>query len=713
MTVPELLPKPTIVRRLVGRKPDANPSLTLSRGLRTHRIPLCLSILDLTKGNEKYARWFRESNLTEEEFAVRNFGIFVDCLDLLCSTSDEVYRYLFIGEVVKTAHVPLESLSELAAVRVHFTGLVTEAFKSYCRRVLDPAAQEMLASELDSIHDFLSAPSTRKMDLLLIGDCFFLEVASFLAAPMLKAGIELNPTYGMSMNPVEMRSLMRKHARNKWAAVFYSPFTYTASEHYSRSLKAPYGIAYPKAISEMVEPSLAVIRGHLDVLATEFDCPIFVHNSANVRRHNSQPVNAMKMVLSRRTRERVRKAANRRIEAYIDEVNAATFPHVHLFDEHNLLSQASEWVLGRRLYDSHVQHPTVLSRMVAERYRDLLEMLATLATKKLVVCDLDNTLWEGEIGEGAVRHHRDRQAILKRLRSQGVLLAINSRNDPKNVHWRDAVLDESDFVAAEINWDAKPNNMKRIQQKLNLKTKDFVFIDDRADQRALVSEVFPDIHVMDAISERSWKLLDLWSQLIRPGDEADRTQFYREREEREKFLGGEAAEHDPAALMAGLGLRANVRFAGRSDLERVVELINRTNQFNLNGTRTSFREAHDWIATPGRRILVIDGADKFGQMGLICVAYVDLTSTNVQIPTFVLSCRVFGYGFETAMLNAIGRLVWATGGESPREAAPSWVSTGRLPSTGLAEPCTPITGSSGAMMCGSSTINPRSMIPPG
>ena len=158
LTVPELLPKPTIVRRLVGRKPDANPSLTLSRGLRTHRIPLCLSILDLTKGNEKYARWFRESNLTEEEFAVRNFGIFVDCLDLLCSTSDEVYRYLFIGEVVKTAHVPLESLSELAAVRVHFTGLVTEAFKSYCRRVLDPAAQEMLASELDSIHDFLSAP---------------------------------------------------------------------------------------------------------------------------------------------------------------------------------------------------------------------------------------------------------------------------------------------------------------------------------------------------------------------------------------------------------------------------------------------------------------------------------------------------------------------------------------------------------------------------
>ena len=161
---------------------------------------------------------------------------------------------------------------------------------------------------------------------------------------------------------------------------------------------------------------------------------------------------------------------------------------------------------------------------------------------------------------------------------------------------------------------------------------------------------------MDALSERTWKLLGHWAAVIQPGDEGDRTQLYREREEREKFLNVDEAEKDPTAYLSQLGLKATIRSAGRSDLKRVVELINRTNQFNLNGSRSSFREAAAWIAHPDRRILVIDGADKFGQMGLICVAFVEIAPTSVRIPIFVLSCRVFGYGFETVMLNAICRL---------------------------------------------------------
>ena len=233
---------------------------------------------------------------------------------------------------------------------------------------------------------------------------------------------------------------------------------------------------------------MAMIGRHLDVLGSELDCPIFVHNSANIRRHNGTAADAVKIAASWRTRRTVRNEANRRIGECIEKVNAATFPHLHLFDEHALLGRASEWALGARYYDSEDQHPTVLSRTIAAEYRDLLETLVNLSTKKLVVCDLDNTLWEGEIGEGArLRHHGERRALLRRLREKGVLLAINSRNDPNNVHWRGAVLDERDFVASEINWDAKSANMSRIQRKLNLKTKDFVFLDDRGDQRELVS----------------------------------------------------------------------------------------------------------------------------------------------------------------------------------------------------------------------------------
>jgi FkbH-like protein len=205
--------------------------------------------------------------------------------------------------------------------------------------------------------------------------------------------------------------------------------------------------------------------------------------------------------------------------------------------------------------------------------------------------------------------------------------------------------------------------MSRIQQKLNLKVKDFVFVDDRADQRELVSSVFPEIHTLDALSKRTWQLLDHWSRLIGPGGDGDRTQLYREREEREKFLSVEEARSVPTSFMSLLGLKATIRPAGRGDVKRVVELINRTNQFNLNGSRTSFREAASWIASPDRRILVVDGADKFGQMGLICTAFVEITPTAVRIPVFVLSCRVFGYGFETAMLNSVLRLGRSTRGD--------------------------------------------------
>lgn len=225
-----------------------------------------------------------------------------------------------------------------------------------------------------------------------------------------------------------------------------------------------------------------------------------------------------------------------------------------------------------------------------------------------------------------------------------------------------ALLNESDFVASEINWDSKCDNMGRIQKQLNLKTKDFIFIDDRGDQRELVSAVFPEILVLDATCDRSWRILDSWSSLIDSADGSDRTQLYRERRAREDFLAasGPEREVDQAALMARLGLRVTLRNAKKPDLKRVVELINRTNQFNLNTTRTNFRESSEWLSSPARRILVADGIDKFGQMGLVCVTVVEASTTVWRIHAFVLSCRVFGYGIETAMLNAIKRLASRT-----------------------------------------------------
>src|SRR5262249_40581147 len=142
--------------------------------------------------------------------------------------------------------------------------------------------------------------------------------------------------------------------------------------------------------------------------------------------------------------------------------------------------------------------------------------------------------------------------------------------------------------------------------------------------------------------------------------ETDRTRQYREREQRESFLsGGEAAAEDPALAFAKLEIKVEIREAKSAELKRVAELINRTNQFNLAGSRTSVKELRDWHATSGRRIVVVEARDKFGPMGVVSALLLDLTGASLCIPAFVLSCRVFGYGIEDAVLNAVKRLALA------------------------------------------------------
>jgi FkbH-like protein len=260
------------------------------------------------------------------------------------------------------------------------------------------------------------------------------------------------------------------------------------------------------------------------------------------------------------------------------------------------------------------------------------------------------------MGEGAVEHFTARQAIVKQLKSRGILLALNSKNDPKNVRWAGSSLSAADFVCTQINWNDKSANLRRIGQLLNLKTKDFVFIDDRPDERALVNMAMPEVYTLDATSDRAWRRLNLWSQQLGDPGKADRTLFYKQKEQRDDFLQTQTAEEDQGKLFEKLGLAITLYDAGKPDMKRVVELINRTNQFNTCGSRSTIREATDWLTGGDRRILMVDCEDKFGSMGTVCVAAIQGEADRVVIPIFVLSCRVFGYGIENAVVNVVKRL---------------------------------------------------------
>jgi FkbH-like protein len=246
--------------------------------------------------------------------------------------------------------------------------------------------------------------------------------------------------------------------------------------------------------------------------------------------------------------------------------------------------------------------------------------------------------------------------LLKSLKSKGVVLAINSKNDPKNVHWKNATLNEDDFVASAISWMPKVQGMSAIQAELNLKMNSFVFIDDRRDELELMRTTYPEVLCLDAKEPKTWARFSCWLAALEDDLEMDRTLMYKQREQRKALVKDDVtSEEDKLKLFAALELKLEIKRPDIADLKRVAELINRTNQFNLAGVRVSLKEITDWYANDEYLILTGRTSDRFGDMGVTCIAIGKMVNQQFELMVFVLSCRVFGYQFEHAVMNHIKR----------------------------------------------------------
>jgi FkbH-like protein len=133
--------------------------------------------------------------------------------------------------------------------------------------------------------------------------------------------------------------------------------------------------------------------------------------------------------------------------------------------------------------------------------------------------------------------------------------------------------------------------------------------------------------------------------------------MYKQRDARKAFIKEDiTSPEERAALFGGLRLRVRIENAGSGDLKRVTELINRTNQFNLEGSRTTFKEVNTWHASAEHVILLGHTSDRFGDMGTTCIAVARFEASEARMLPFVLSCRVFGYGIEFAVMNQLKRI---------------------------------------------------------
>ena len=636
----------------------------LASVLRANRSALGAALLASIAGWDKFAHGFQDDPEAREEFIKQEMFGFVDYLAIYFEKGDVSYRDLYIGEKLKQCHDPGDSAEASLARRKKITSSDREIYESYLKDKLKPAQMTALLETLDEIHRIVNDPGRIVMKVLMVGDCLHLDVVAFLTAPLLESGIRLESSFATSKNPIELHRSLRELRNRTFDLVFYSPFSYAMDLEYSQLISLRTAIAGPGKWNAIVEPAKASSASTLKLLGELFEAPIIVHNSANIRRHDRSVKERSKNAATYPARNYSRKLINAWLPGQLEELNTATFRHFFLLDEMALLAKQSEDELGSLFYDSDLQHPAEFGRGIAAIYQDFVTAQALYAKKKVIVCDLDNTLWAGVIGEGAVTHFADRQATLKALRNKGILLAINSKNDPKNIHWTGSVLSEEDFVSAQVNWDSKVQNLRRIASDLNLKLKDFLFVDDRADERAMVSEMLPEVGTLDAESPDVWRRLALLAELLPEQDELDRTLAYKQREQRQSFLEDpETAAAEQRELFRKMKLTVTIRIAQQKELKRVAELINRTNQFNMCGSRTTLRETTEWHESPKHSIFVVEAADRFGTMGVVSIAIVAETAEALEIPVFVLSCRVFGYGVEKALLNHVRRL--ASDGDRP------------------------------------------------
>jgi FkbH-like protein len=277
-------------------------------------------------------------------------------------------------------------------------------------------------------------------------------------------------------------------------------------------------------------------------------------------------------------------------------------------------------------------------------------------TVKLVAVDLDDTLWRGVAAEGTLGvlegWPMGLMETLLFLKKRGILLAIISKNDEKFIvsNWHNIVQGQmalADFAVHKINFRSKAENLAEILRELNLRPQNAVLIDDNPVERAAIQAGLPGVRVLGRHLYYLKRIL-LWSaetqQRAATQESGRKTEMVQAQLEREAVR--QTLSHEEFLQTLGLRLSLSVLQDTKDlNMNRALELFNKTNQFNTTGARYTLEECHQHFAA-GRRLHILQAEDRFTQYGLIGAAWVHQNC----IQHMVLSCRALGLGLEDAFL---------------------------------------------------------------
>lgn len=288
---------------------------------------------------------------------------------------------------------------------------------------------------------------------------------------------------------------------------------------------------------------------------------------------------------------------------------------------------------------------------------------------KMLLLDCDNTIWGGVIGEDGIEGIKlgqdglgkafvDFQLALKKLASEGTLLALVSKNNKSEV-WNvfekhnSMVLKKEDIVSFKLDWNEKFYNIRKIANEINISLDSLVFWDDNPIERDKVKNMLPEVRTIEVpLDVFQWpkylESIDCFAKFNTTKEDLSKTEQYRNRAE---FIKESREVTDELSYLKSIDLRASRFGLDESNISRAVQLCSKTNQFNLRTIRHNYEDLY-LISRKNKDFCFLSKlSDKYGDHGII--GLVCLTEINPEIiflDTFLLSCRILGRHFETWML---------------------------------------------------------------
>ncbi len=306
--------------------------------------------------------------------------------------------------------------------------------------------------------------------------------------------------------------------------------------------------------------------------------------------------------------------------------------------------------------------------------------LHRIPSKKVIVLDLDNTLWGGTIGDDGINGielgdtsarseaFKDFQKFIKRLKNRGFLLAVCSKNEEsvaKNpfLNHPDMVLRLDDIVNFKANWSSKADNINQIASELNVGVDSLVFVDDNPAEIAIVNQFLPTVSTVQLTTDPSDFIgLLKHSGFFRQGrltkEDLQKTEAYNIESQRKSL---KASVTDMGKYLAGLEMKALIASFQDVDVPRISQLISKSNQFNLTTKRYSESDVVRISKESDKSNFTVRLQDKFGDYGLIAVVICQAIESRLFIDTLLMSCRVLERGVEQEIFNKIQRLATELG----------------------------------------------------